>query len=43
MAYFAAQGVRHAPDLGQCVPKTGIQPFERLVEHVMTQEPDTSA
>jgi transposase len=43
LAYFAAYDVHHARVLGQCAPTTGIQPFERLVEHVMTQEPYASA
>lgn len=43
LAYFAGYDVHHARVLGLCAPKTGIQPFEDLVEQVMTTEPYASA
>jgi len=43
LAYFAAYDVHNARVLGRIEPKTGIEPFERLVEHVMTSEPYASA
>ncbi len=43
LAYFAAYDVHHARVLGQIAPKTGIEPFEKLVSHVMTTEPYASA
>jgi hypothetical protein len=42
-AYFAAWDVRRARVFGRCEPKTGIVPFGRLVEQVMTQQPYRSA
>jgi hypothetical protein len=42
-AYLAAWDVRRAKVFGRCEPKTGIAPFERLVEQVMNQEPYRSA
>ena len=42
-AYLAAWDVHRAKIFGQCGPKSGIKPFERLVEHVMNQEPYRSA
>jgi DDE superfamily endonuclease len=45
MAYLAALDV-HDPQrglFGRCEPKTGIKPFGRLVEQVMTAEPYASA
>ena len=42
-AYLAAWDVRHARVHGRCELKTGIAPFERLVEQVMAQEPYRSA
>ena len=42
-AYFAAWDVRRAKVHGRCERKTGIVPFERLVEQVMCQEPYRSA
>ena len=42
-AYFAAWDVRRAKAHGRCEPKTGIVPFERLVDQVMSQEPYRSA
>jgi len=42
-AYFAAWDVRRANIHGRCERKTGIAPFERLVDQVMSQEPYRSA
>jgi hypothetical protein len=43
LAYLAAWDVHHARIFGRCEPKTGIEPFGRLVEQVMSTEPYTSA
>ena len=43
LAYLAAWDVDHARIFGRCEPKTGIEPFGRLVEQVMTSEPYASA
>ena len=43
LAYFAAYDVHRAHVIGQIAPKTGIEPFEKLVAHVMTTEPYASA
>ena len=43
LAYLAAWDVHHARLFGRCEPKTGIEPFGRLVEQVMTSEPYASA
>jgi transposase len=43
VAYFAAYDVHHAQVIGRIEPKTGIDPFSRLVEQVMTTEPYASA
>jgi len=43
LAYLAAWDVRRARVFGRCEPKTGIRPFDRLVAHVMGQEPYRSA
>src|SRR5215211_3101238 len=43
LAYLAAWDVHHARIFGRCEPKTGIEPFERLVEQVMSSEPYASA
>lgn len=43
LAYLAAWDVRRAKVFGRCEQTTGIKPFERLVEQVMTQEPYASA
>jgi len=43
LAYLAALDVHHARIVGRCEPTTGIAPFGRLVEQVMTCEPYTSA
>lgn len=42
-AYIAAWDVRRAKIHGCCEKKTGIVPFERLVERLMAQEPYRSA
>ncbi len=43
LAYLAAWDVHRAKLFGRCETKTGIAPFERLVEQVMRQEPYRSA
>lgn len=43
LAYLAAWDVHHARIFGRCEPKTGIEPFGRLVEQVMSTEPYASA
>jgi len=43
LAYFAAYDVHHAHVIGTIAAKTGIEPFGRLVEKVMTTEPYASA
>jgi transposase len=43
LAYLAAWDVHQARLFGRCEPTTGIQPFGRLVEQVMTVEPYASA
>ena len=43
LAYLAAWDVDRAELFGRIEPKTGIQPFGRLVEQVMTTEPYASA
>jgi transposase len=43
LAYLAAWDVHHANLFDRVEPKTGIEPFGRLVEHVMTTEPYASA
>lgn len=43
LAYFAAYDVHRAKVLGHIAPKTGIEPFTKLVEQVMTTEPYASA
>src|SRR4051794_8588643 len=42
LAYLAAWDVHHARIFGRCEPKTGIEPFGRLVEQVMSTEPYAS-
>jgi len=42
-AYLAAWDVHRAKLFGRCDLKTGIQPFQRLVQQVMSQEPYASA
>lgn len=43
LAYLAAWDVHRAKVLGLCEPATGIEPFRRLVDLVMQQEPYRSA
>ena len=43
LAYLAAWDVHHARLFDRVEEKTGIEPFGRLVEQVMTQEPYASA
>ena len=43
LAYLAAWDVHHANLFDRVEPKTGIDPFGRLVEQVMTTEPYASA
>ncbi len=43
LAYLAAWDVHRAKLFGRCEPSTGIAPFGRLVEQVMTAEPYASA
>ena len=43
LAYLAAWDVHRAKIFGRCEGKTGIEPFERLVDQVMSQEPYRSA
>jgi len=43
LAYLAAWDVRRARVFGRCEATTGIEPFGRLVEQVMTTEPYSSA
>ena len=43
LAYLAAWDVHHANLFDQVEPTTGIEPFGRLVEQVMTAEPYASA
>ena len=42
-AYLAALDVHRAKVFGRCERKTGIAPFERLVDHVMRQPPYSQA
>ena len=43
LQYLAAWDVQRAKLFGRCEPTTGIVPFGRLVEQVMTEEPYRSA
>jgi transposase len=43
LAYLAAWDVHRGPVTGRCEDTTGIAPFSRLVEQVMTAEPYASA
>lgn len=43
LAYLAAWDVHRAKLFGICNPQTGIEPFQRLVDLVMTQQPYRSA
>jgi hypothetical protein len=43
LAYLAAWDVHRAKIFGRCEPTSGIEPFSRLVEQVMTTQPYASA
>jgi DDE superfamily endonuclease len=43
LAYLAAYDVHRAQVFGRCEPTTGIKPFDRLVEQVMTAKPYAKA
>jgi DDE superfamily endonuclease len=43
LAYFGAYDVHQSRLMGRVEPSTGIDPFARLVEQVMTMEPYVSA
>ena len=43
LAYLAAYDVHRAQVIGRLEPTTGIEPFTRLVEQVMSTEPYASA
>jgi transposase len=43
LAYLAAWDVHRGQVIGRCEDSTGIEPFARLVEQVMTSEPYASA
>ena len=43
LQYLAAWDVRRGYVMGRCEPKTGIEPFGRLVQQVLAQEPYRSA
>jgi hypothetical protein len=43
LTYIASWDVKRAKIFGLCEPKSGIEPFDRLVDHVMSQEPYRSA
>ncbi len=43
LAYLAAYDVHRAQVIGPLEPTTGIEPFTRLVEQVMSTEPYASA
>lgn len=43
IAYFGAWDVHQGRIMGRCEEKTGIEPFGRLVDQVMMQEPYASA
>jgi hypothetical protein len=43
LAYLAAWDVHRARLFGRCEPKNGIEPFGRLVDQVMREEPYASA
>lgn len=43
LQYLAAWDVHRAKVFGRCEPKTGIEPFGRLVDQVMSSEPYASA
>ena len=43
LQYLAAWDVRSGRPIGVCEPKTGIEPFHRLIDLVMSQDPYKSA
>ena len=43
LTYIAAWDVKRAKIFGRCEPRSGIEPFDRLVHAVMSQEPYLSA
>jgi hypothetical protein len=43
LAYLAAWDVQRAKVFGRCEPASGIEPFNRLVDHVMSGQPYASA
>jgi DDE superfamily endonuclease len=43
LAYLACWDVHRAKIFGRCEPSSGIEPFDRLVNQVMTDEPYASA
>ena len=43
LAYIAAWDVHRARIFGRCEPRTGIEPFHRLVDQVMQHQPYRSA
>ncbi len=43
LTYIAAWDVKRAKVFGRCEPRSGIVPFDRLINDVMTQEPYLSA
>lgn len=43
LAYLAAYDVHPGTVIGRCAPSTGIEQFEALVDHVMSQQPYASA
>jgi transposase len=43
LQYLAAWDVRRGYVIGRCEPTTGIEPFGRLVHHVLSEEPFRSA
>jgi hypothetical protein len=43
LQYLAAWDVRGGLPIGRCEPKTGMEPFHRLVDQVMMSEPYRSA
>lgn len=43
LQYLAAWDVRQGMVFGRCEPKTGIEPFKRLVKQVIEQEPYASS
>jgi transposase len=43
LQYLAGWDVHRGVLIGRCEPRTGIKPFDRLVDQIMTQEPYRSA